>query len=148
MNEENKQFEQRLSRQPVKEVPPAWRAEILAAARAAQPAPQVARVAKHSFLSTINGQLSAVLWPHPKAWAGLAAVWVCIIGLNLSMQEKSPVVAEKSMPASPEVIVELKKQQRLFAELVGSSNAETTDADRPRVFSPKPRSERVELVVT
>ena len=102
MNEENKQFEQRLSQQPVKEVPPVWRAEILAAARAAQPTPQVARVAKHSFLSTINEQLSAVLWPHPKAWAGLAAVWVGIIVLNVSTQDRAVPRMERAEPASPD----------------------------------------------
>jgi len=37
MNPEMEPFEQRLRRQPVKPVPAAWRAEILAAARAAQP---------------------------------------------------------------------------------------------------------------
>ena len=36
------------------------------------------------------------------------------------MRDTSPRVAEKSTPPSPEVIVELKQQQRLFAELVGS----------------------------
>jgi hypothetical protein len=147
MNEEMEQFEQRLSGRPVREVPGEWRAEILGAARAAQAVPAAARPAlRASFLSTINSQLSTLLWPHPKAWAGLAAVWVCIGALNLSTQDKASRVVEKSAPPSPEVMVELKKQQRLFAELVGSY--ETTDADRPRVFSPKPRSERTEFEVT
>jgi hypothetical protein len=42
-------------------------------------------------------------------------------------------------------MVELKKQQRMFAELVGPR--ETVDVDRPRIFSPRPRSERVEILV-
>ncbi len=37
------------------------------------------------------------------------------------MRDTTPVVAEKSAPPSPEVIVELKQQQRLFAELVGAT---------------------------
>ncbi len=140
------EFEQKLSRQPLRPVPHAWRAEILSAARAVQAAPHESRAAQPSWLSTINYRLSTLLWPHPKAWAGLAAVWVCIGALNFSTRDASPRLAEKSAPPSPEVIVELKKQQRLFAELVGSY--EPTDADRPRIFSPKPRSERAEILVT
>ena len=34
MNEESEQFEQRLRRQPVKQIPPEWRAEILNAVAA------------------------------------------------------------------------------------------------------------------
>ena len=62
------------------------------------------------------------------------------------MRDPVPRVAEKSVPPSPEVIVELKKQQLLFAELVGAR--EPLDADRQKLFSPKPRSERVEILMT
>ena len=55
-------------------------------------------------------------------------------------------MAKKSAPPSPEVMVELKKQQRMFAELVGSY--EPADADRRKIFSPRPRSERAEILVT
>ncbi|MBW8864046.1 MAG: hypothetical protein JF609_03805 [Verrucomicrobia bacterium] len=145
MNNNENQFEERVSRQPLRAVPAEWRAEILAAARAAQPASQMARVERHSFLSTINRQLVAILWPHPKAWAGLAAVWMCIIGLNLSTREKSPVLAEKSVPASPEVVVELRKQQKLYAELMGMT--EPREAERPKDVPGRPRTQRVEVLV-
>ena len=98
-----------------------------------------------SFLSTFNLQLSNLLWPHPKAWAGLAAVWILIFAVDFSMRDKTPVVAEKSAPPSPEVIVELKQQQRMLAELIGSSQAR--DAEPPK-FLPQPRSERVEILMT
>jgi hypothetical protein len=137
-------FESRLQRQPLRQMPPAWRAEILAAAREAQAPVHASRITHRSWLSTFNHQLSTLFWPHPKAWAGLAAVWIAIIALNLSARDTAPVLAEKSTPPSPEVIVELKKQQRMFAELVGSY--ESPDADRRKVFSPRPRSERVEIV--
>jgi hypothetical protein len=133
-------FESRLSRQPVKQIPAEWRAEILSAAKhAACPVPRT------SFLSTLNRQLSTILWPHPKAWAGLAAVWILIFCMEFSMRDTTPVVAEKAAPPSPEVIVELKQQQRMLAELIGSS--QTRDAESPR-FLPLPRSERVEILMT
>jgi hypothetical protein len=139
-------FEQHLSRQPLRQIPHEWRADILAAARAAQPSRHLSPVTHHSWLSTLNSQLSTLFWPHSKAWAALAAVWIVIFAVNFSMRETSSQVAEKSTPPSPEVIVELKKQQLLFAELVGQ--VQPLDADRPKLFSPKPRSERVEIYVT
>jgi hypothetical protein len=140
MNDEMEQFESRLRCQPVKEIPGEWRAEILAATQTtSRPRPRA------SFLSTLSSQLSTIFWPHPKAWAGLAAVWIFILVLNFSTRDSSPQLAVKSTPPSPEVIVQLKKQQRMFAELVGSY--EPKDADRQKSFSPKPRSERVETLV-
>ena len=52
-------FEEKLSRQPVKEIPPAWRAEILSAARKAQVAPHASLVTRHAWLSTLNLAVAA-----------------------------------------------------------------------------------------
>jgi hypothetical protein len=147
MNDETEPFERRLSRQPLRQVPHEWRAEILLAARDVQPACHSSPVTRHSLPSTLVSRLSTIFWPHPKAWAGLAAVWVFIFALNFSMRDKSPVVAEKISPPSPEVMVELKKQQRMFAELMGA-NEPAQDADRRKILSPKPRSKCVEILMT
>jgi hypothetical protein len=133
-------FEEKLHRQPLKEIPAGWREEILAAATSRHSS----RVTRHSFLSTLNAQLSILLWPHPRAWAGLAAVWILILAVNYSMRDQSPVSAEKSSPPSPEIIVELRQQQRMLAELIGPRD--TSDADRSKSFVPPPRSERAEIV--
>lgn len=137
-------FEQRLARLPVKEIPGDWRAEILSAARAAQPAPHASRITRHGWLPTLNSQLSAFFWPHPKAWAGLAAVWVCIIALNFSTRDKSAVMAGKISPPSPEIMVELRKQQKFYAELMGAN--EPRDSDRPKDGTLRPRTQRVEIL--
>lgn len=137
------EFEQRLCRQPMKPIPAEWRAEILSAAVEAHHA---SRITHRSWLSTLNHQLSTLLWPHPAAWASLAAVWVVIFALNFSSRDKPSVLAENMPPSSPEVLVELRQQHKLYAELIGI--AETRDADRQRVLSPKPRSERVEILAT
>jgi hypothetical protein len=135
------EFEQRLSRQVLKKIPGEWRAEILVAADVNR------REGVRAFTSaaTIRSRLREIFWPAPAAWAGLAAVWIFIFAVNFSMRDASPRIAEKSAPPSPEVIVELKKQQLLFAELMGPH--ETPDADRQKIFAPKPRSERVEIVM-
>jgi hypothetical protein len=141
MNEETEQFEQRLRRQSLKKIPGEWRAEILSAASGSQ-------ITRHaspaSWLSTLNQKLSTLLWPHPKAWAGLAAVWVGILILNLSQRDQSPAAAEKFSPPPPEIMAELRQQKLLFAELMGSP--ETPEADRRKNVPPGPRSERVAML--
>ena len=138
------EFEKKLRRQPVKEIPGDWRAEILSAARAAQATPHASLVTQHGWLSTLNSQLSTLFWPHPKAWAGLAAVWVCIVALNFSTRDTSVMLAEKVSPPSAEVIVELRKQQKLYAELMGAN--EPREADRPKDATARPRTQRVEIL--
>ena len=60
------------------------------------------------------------------------------------MQEPAaPVLAQKSAPPSPEVLVELRQQQKFYAELIGS--VDSREADRRPSFLPKPRSGRVEI---
>jgi hypothetical protein len=134
------EFEQKLQRQPLRKIPGEWRAEILTAATR-----QSSRVAlRASFLSTLDAQLSTLLWPHPKAWAGLAAVWILIFAVNFSMRDKTPIVAEKSAPTSREMVAELRQQNLLFAELIGPAEARV--ADRQKLFLPRPRSESAEIL--
>jgi hypothetical protein len=138
MNDETEQFERRLSRQPMRQAPRELRADILSATK------QASRPTSHaSFLSTLNHQLSTLFWPHPKAWAALAAVWIFIFALNFSIRDKMPMVAEKVLPPSPEVVAELRQQKLLFAELIGSSDAR--EAESPKFF-PRPRTERAEIL--
>jgi hypothetical protein len=139
-------FEQKLQRQPLRPVPAEWRGEILTAAESAAVTRHPPPVTRPSWLSTLNAQLSTILWPHPKAWAGLAAIWIVILAVDFSARDKSPVVAEKSAPPSPEVLVELRQQQRMLAELIGSRDIR--DADRSKSFVPQPRSERAEFMTT
>ena len=67
----------------------------------------------------INFQLSTLLWPHPKAWAGLAAVWLVILAVNFATRETTPRnFARQVAPPSPEMLMVLRQQQLLLAELV------------------------------
>lgn len=140
----NDEFEQKLSRQPPQKIPGEWRGEILSAARAAVSRPSTLDP-RRNWLSTLNHQLSTLLWPHPKAWAGLAAVWIFIFALNFSMRDKTPMIAGKILPPSPEVIAELRQQRLLFAQLIGASDVR--EAEPPK-FSPRPRTEAVPEILT
>ena len=137
------EFEKRLQRQKLRQVPAGWREEILATATESAAGPRPAtRNPQPSWLSTLNHQLSTLLWPHPAAWAGLAAIWIFIFAVNISTRDRSPAIVERAVPPSPEVLVELKQQQRMLAELIGSRDS--SDADRAKSFAPPPRSERVD----
>ena len=141
-------FEQKLSRQPLRQIPAGWRAEVLAAARQVETprcgVGQRSALSLPAFFSTLNAQLTTWLWPHPKAWAGLAAIWILILAVDYSIRDKAPLVAEKSGPTSPEVVAQLREQQRLLAELMGPRD--TGDADRSKSSAPWPRSERIRIL--
>jgi hypothetical protein len=131
-------FEQRLQRQPLRPVPAEWREEILA--EAGRGSRVESRVQKRLWLSSLVPRLSSVLWPHPAAWAGLTAVWIFIFAVDTSLRDRTSAVAESNSSPPAEVIVEVRQQQRLLAELLGPRD--TRDADRPKSSTPQPRSER------
>jgi hypothetical protein len=138
-------FEKRLKSQPMRQVPGGWREQILSAAREAASARPVPRpiARSHAFsglLSTINDQLSAFLWPHPAAWAGLAAVWLVILGLDYAAGATGPLLAKGAPSPAPQVFMAFQEQQRLLSELIGPG--EPPVAERSDPAPPRPRSER------
>lgn len=137
-------FENSLTRRPVKRMPAGWRAEILAAARGAEPALRARRTASLDFFPALNERLAALFWPHPRAWAGLAALWVMIAALHWAISDRSGALPVEAVRPSPGLAAELRQQHQFYAELVGLND--TSEADRPRVLSPKPRSERLEVL--
>jgi hypothetical protein len=144
MNTED-QFEQRLRRQPVKPIPSAWRDEILSAARTASPRPSTLDP-RPSVLSTIRHQLSALFWPHPKAWAGLAAVWLAIFAVNFTTADKATVAAGNIPPTPADTLKGWRYQEQLLAEL--NDGLEPREAKRPKAVPPRPHSQRREEIFT
>jgi hypothetical protein len=123
------EFEQRLRQVPVKPLPPEWRAEILAAAGAVQPAP-----ARPALQERLAVGWRSLFWPHPQAWAGLAAAWVVIALLHLSQRDEVPARSANSAPPSPETLIELRQQQQMLVELLDLRPG--GDIDRPKKSGP------------
>lgn len=128
-------FEDRLRKQTFRAAPPEWREEILEAAQAYSSAAPP----KQSWLSTLNRQLSTVLWPSPKAWLGLAAVWVAIIAIQIPVHNGPKQLAGRVRAEPAELRMALQQQQQLMTELLGP--AERPQADRPKTILSRPRSE-------
>ena len=139
------EFENQLSAQPLKRVPAEWRVEILAAARAEAAPRHSAPASRHAWLAALESRLAGLLWPHPRAWVGLAAVWVLILIANLSLSEALPTGVGKPAQPSPELAADLRQQRKMLAELIDPT--EVKWADRQPLLSPKPRSERGEIRV-
>jgi hypothetical protein len=86
-----------------------------------------------------------LIWPCRRIWTGLAAVWILIFIVNVSQRDGSQTVIAKSTP-SPEVMMAFRDQQKLLNELLADRSL-PADAERPRIFSPKPRTETTELLI-
>jgi hypothetical protein len=133
----NDDFEQKLHR-TIRPVPLEWRREILNAASAAAPIENQKSKIKNTWWSVL-------LWPSPKAWAGLAAVWLAIFVFNLSSRDTSATLTAQSVPPSPELIMALREQRRTMARLI--EPFEQPQAEPPKPFAPGPRGEvRPEIV--
>jgi len=151
-------FEKELERRPWRNVPREWRAEILGKALSSgagfQPARKIlaAREDEHGQ-DARAGRLEAcpttlvwwreMLWPCPQAWAGLAAVWLIILGLRLMAGSEAGAPAQVvSAPASPELRAALDEQRRLFTELLPLP--EPPPPVRHQEPAERPRSQRRE----
>lgn len=88
---------------------------------------------------------SKVLWrelvlPSQRIWASLTAVWLLIIAVNFS--QRDPVSSVSGRPVgSPAVMMSWQVQQRWVNELLADRSL-PPEAERPRNFAPKPRTER------
>ena len=138
-------FEKRLQRQPPREIPGAWRAEVLAKAQESAASVQSAPAPRPGFFHFIQTLLSR---PQRIAWVGLAAAWVVIVTLQLATSESSKPTSMTSSaaPATPEILQVLKQQRLLYAELVG--RPEPQPINRLKTSIPGLRSQRREETAT
>ena len=134
-------FEKRLKEVPHRPIPAQWRRDILRASRAAAPARNSPLSAWAARIAAANSVVSRMLWPHPKAWIGLTAVWLLILVLTLAEREPEQAQFVRAVaPPSPQMLEMLREQEQLLAELVGS----TERAEPHPPVLPQPRSQRHE----
>jgi hypothetical protein len=81
------------------------------------------------------------LWPSPRYYAGLAALWLILLPLHLASRD--PIPARQSSSASVPVAARtvLLEQRRMLAELLGAPRQMQTQESRRPVVRPS-RSEK------
>jgi hypothetical protein len=121
----------------------ALRSEVVARLRQekpfAAPAPDLVRPV--NFWVLLWREL---ILPSRQVWAGIAAVWVLILAVNLALRDPAP--AGKTMVSAP-TMMSFQEQQQLVNELL-ADRAQPHDADRPKTVQPGPRSMRSVMVTT
>jgi len=85
-----------------------------------------------------------LVWPCRRIWIGLTAVWILLFIVNVSQRDGSQTVTAKSGP-SPEMIMTLKDQQKILAELL-TDHSVPHDTERQTIFPPKPRTQSAEIL--
>lgn len=140
MNEDD--FEKRLEQQPLRQVPRHWREHILAAARAAGNVPRIAQpnYSGESIGHILSKFVAALLWPSPKAWVGLASIWMAILLTNHAVADKNQASASGAARPGPEALSVRKEQARLLAELMEPQRAPVSSR-LPKPPAARPRSE-------
>lgn len=96
-----------------------------------------------SLLCCSNKLWLELVLPCRRIWAGLAAVWVLIVIVNVSQHDGSQALIAKSTPTT-EMMMTFRDRQKLLDELFADRSF-PTDVERPRIFSPKPRTGTTEL---
>ncbi len=97
-----------------------------------------------SLLCCSNKLWLELVWPCRRIWTGLATVWVLLAIINFSERDNVSGVTVISAH-SDGTMMSLQVQQRWMNELLEDRSL-PVEADRPRNFTPKPRTEHTETV--
>jgi hypothetical protein len=134
-------FEQQLQRQTIRKIPETWRDQVLSAAQNTyQSRPSPAVTPWWTALRALKARLPGLVWPSPKAWAGLVFVWLVIAVLNVTTSDRKGTVARISVDTR-EWLSSWKDQERLLSEVIRFQESPGA-APEPSRPAPGPRSEQ------
>jgi hypothetical protein len=83
-----------------------------------------------------------LVFPCRHIWAGLAAVWVVILVLNMPAGEKHPQLARVASPPDRQVLAVLREQREMLAQFIEPMTP--SPAIRPK--TPGPRGELLQTI--
>ncbi|HEX4119498.1 MAG TPA: hypothetical protein VH619_02625 [Verrucomicrobiae bacterium] len=105
-------------------------------------APRLDRVRNAVLVSMANSRRSIAwkLWeelilPARRAWIGIAAAWVVVIGLNLLAGDDGQSGIRAPGPINPESVIALQRQDQWMAQLTEPLPAKAPE-DQPRSEAP------------
>ncbi|GEM_PF-2071920 len=92
---------------------------------------------KPGWLHRVTGRMPVLrdlLWPHPGAWASLAAIWLFLFvmqhQMNVEIQEE--ITLAGIQPPVTDVMVAMEQHQIAIEQLLAMNNFEPPVIDRPR----------------
>jgi len=118
----NSDFEKRMQDLPMRDVPGDWKARILAAAK------------------PLPAWWQEWLWPHPRAWAGLAVAWGIILLLSAATPGEPAAVGRKTFDAWQSFAL-LQKETEIIAQLSSPDEIRRPPPSPPPAAT-QPRSSR------
>ena len=80
-----------------------------------------------------------LIWPCRRAWAGMAALWLVLWGINRGLSEPPKAARSARTASAPALFEALEEQRRLLAELIPPVSSQPTEPPRR---NPRPRSDR------
>ena len=80
-----------------------------------------------------------LICPCRLVWTGMAALWIVILAINLSLSDRQAIPQSARSAPTPAMLQALEERRRLLVELIPPSVAPQT-ASPPK--TPRPRSER------
>ena len=127
------EFEKQLAKEPLKSVPTEWRSQILNAARAQAPREVPASAAQPLTW------LRELLWPNPRAWGALAAVWIVIAAFKFTTPNSTTANAGE---IAKNQTISVSEQRRELANLLDATpdKSRRSPVDRPRSARVVPQS--------
>ena len=131
-------FEHQLQRQRIRKIPETWREQMLSAAQKTYECNQSPGLAR--WRTTLKSKVLGVLWPSPKAWASLGAVWLLTAVLNVATNDRRTAVAPASS-LTRDLVSSWKDQERHLSEVMHfyESPGSAPESSRP---ASSPRSEQ------
>ena len=97
-----------------------------------------------SLLGCSNKFWQELIFPCRRTWTGLAAVWLLLFIVNFFQRETVSSVTGQPV-RSQAVMMSWQVQQRWMNELLADRSS-PPEADRPKILSPKPRTEKNEMM--
>jgi hypothetical protein len=83
-----------------------------------------------------------LVWPCRRIWSGLAVVWILLLVINVAQRDRASVNLAKASPPAVSLMT-FRDQQKLLNELFADRSL-PAEAERPRIYLPKPRTEKSE----
>jgi hypothetical protein len=132
-------FEKKLQRQPLRQIPGDWREAILRTAQ--ERASSAAQRPEPALIRALLITWRELIQPCRYAWSGMAALWLIFWMVNSRTQlADSPRGMATSTRAASERIRFLEEQRQVLVELTGP--IDLSPAEPSRRARPKPHSER------